>query len=129
MVKITVLYPDDKRQIAKEAARKLHNISLHFWLQRQIDDLIRLARERMPDRFALPVELKPIDRTILLILTTEGRRTAQDLQVETGVHAQTIRSSLDRLVRAGLIYVREQGGKTEEARGYRKKIYVSYQEQ
>lgn len=129
LVKITVLCPEDKNEIAKLAARKLHNTSLHHWLQRQIDSLIRAAREQMPDCFALTVELTAIDRTILLILTTQGRRTAQDLQVETGVHPQTIRASLDRLVRSGLVYVREQGGKTEEARGFRKKIYISHQEQ
>lgn len=128
LVKITVLYPDDKREIAKEAARKLHNISLHFWLQRQIDSLIRCAREQMPDRFGLPVELKPIDRIILQFLTMEGRHTDADLASATGLRLVTVRNSLSRLVRSGLVDVRDQGGKPDVNRGGNKKIYISVQE-
>jgi len=129
-VKFTIRLDHVERRTAIKAAQQLHNQSLNGWLNSQIRRLISDARSQRPDKFGLKIiELKPVDRTILIILTTEGRKTDADLAVETGLSMATIRRSLKRLVDNDLVYVREQGGKTEEASGYRKKIYISHSEE
>lgn len=129
MVKYTLRLPETDRDIALRACRIIHGQSLNTWLYNQVRRLIADARRSRPE-FALPVvELRPIDRTILLLLTTEGRRTDSDLAVETGMSTTAIRRSLQRLINAQLVYMLEQGGKTDEASGFRKKIYIAVNEQ
>lgn len=128
MVKFTLRLPETDRDVALRACRAIYGQSLNAWLCSQVRRLISDARRSRPE-FALPVvELRPIDRTILLLLTTEGRRTDSDLAVETGMGLTAIRRSLQRLIKSELVYVLEQGGKTEEASGFRKKIYISVNE-
>lgn len=127
-MKITVWLSPSDRKIATEAAPKIHNISLHFWLKRQIAKLINQAKSEYPDRFSLPVELRPVDRTILTFLMTEGNypHVDSDLAQELGLRLNVVRLSLARLEKAGLVEVRNQGGKPDVNRGGTKKIYIPY---
>jgi hypothetical protein len=113
------------------AVRKLHGRSLTSYLKNHLREVRAEARRRYPDVFKAPshADLKPIDRTIYRFLTEEGRRTLDDLIAETGLKRGGLKASLDRLVKAKLVRVVAQGGKTEVARGGRKEIFISFEEQ
>lgn len=113
------------------AVRKLHGRSLTSYLKSHLRELRAEARRRHPELFrdAGFHDLKPVDRTIYRFLTEEGRRTLDDLIAETGLKRGSLRASLERLVKAQLVRVVAQGGKTEVARGARKEIFVSFEEQ
>lgn len=120
-----------EREQTHLAVRKLHGRSLTSYLKHHLRELRAEARRKYPEIFksAALVDLKPIDRTVYRFLTEEGRRTLDDLIAETGLKRQGLKASLDRLIKAQLISVLSQGGKTEAARGARREIYVSFEEQ
>jgi Winged helix-turn-helix DNA-binding len=112
------------------AARKLHKTTLTNYLRRCLRELRIEARRHYPELFrssALPdlSELKPVDRTIYRFLTDEGRRTLDELIVEIGLKAGSLKVSLDRLHQAGLIDVIDRGGKNGQGGDCGKRIYVS----
>ena len=120
---------ETERDRAIRAARLVHRISLQAHLKFQIRKLLSDAEMIRPDLFGTPMaDLMPVDRTIYRHLTEEGRRTDEDLVREMGLSMATIRRSLHRLKLAGLIEEREQGGQREAARGFAKRIYISFAE-
>jgi hypothetical protein len=120
-----------EREQAHLAARLLYQTSLTSFLKRQLRELRAEARRKYPDKFGLGLlaDVKPIDRTVYRFLTEEGRRTLDDLIAETGLKRGGLKASLDRLVRAHLVGVIAQGGKTDAGRGARREIYFSLEEQ
>ena len=127
----TLRLPPEFQQRAVVVARKVHCTSLTGLIFRLIRAEIARARQDRPSLFeSVPFEdLKPVDRTIYSHLTSEGRRTPDDLIAEMGLSRQTIKASLGRLIAAGYVTTLAQGQATPGQPGAQKLLYISLDEQ
>lgn len=118
---------ETERQEAHLAAQKLHGVPLARYLRRCIQDLRRQAREQLPGLFPRPGlgTLKPLEKTVYLYLTAEGRRTVGELAGELGLARRRIQEALDGLEVAGLVEVFEGPTMPSAGRGRPARIYAS----
>lgn len=119
-----------ERHLAHLAVRCIYSNNLAWYFRRCLRELLAEARVKCPEIFTeTPLDqVLPVDRTIYAFLTTEGRRTIEDLISETGLPRRTVKASLTRLQRAKLIDALEQGA-TSTGRGQARLIWVSLAEQ
>lgn len=128
---LTIRIPRELQQQAHIVARRVYGTRLTGLIVKILRREISEARKARPSLFnAKPLEeMKPIDRTIYGLLTSEGRMTPDDLIMETGCARSTIKESLKRLLAAGYIGTLPQGQATPGQPGAQKLLYISLAEQ
>jgi len=89
------------------------------WLLTQINRFIKEQEAKPGDLlFALTAEEK-----WLVEVVSSGAAEPQQIAEETGFDAETLASLLEDLVERGVLEIRKQGGKTDQARGARRDLY------
>lgn len=119
-----------ERREAHLAVEKLHGVPLSVYLKRCVRDLRRQAREQFPNLFPRVSlgALKPIEKTVYLYLSAEGRRTVTELTSELGLGRRRIQEALDGLEAAGLLDVLDAPLAAGATRGRSARIYASRDE-
>lgn len=119
-----------ERREAQLAVEKLHGIPLSTYLKRCLRDLRRQAREQFPGLFPRVSlgTLKPLEKTVYLYLTAEGRRSVVELARELGLSRRRIQEALDGLEAAGLVKALDPPALPGSGRGRPARIYASREE-
>lgn len=116
-----------ERREAHLAVEKLHGVPLSVYLKRCVRDLRRQAREQFPNLFPRVSlgALKPMEKTVYLYLSAEGRRSVGELAGELGLARRRVQEALDGLEAAGLVEVFELPTRPGAGRGRPARIYAS----
>lgn len=113
--------PRDLDRKLKRALQVLGAGSRSQWLYVQVLRAIRDAEQQ----HELPIsEILTDEERFIGELIFEGCYEIQDLITESHMTVDNVRRILQQMVNAELIEVRKQGGKTDQARGASKSLYV-----
>jgi predicted transcriptional regulator len=113
--------PRDLDRKLKRALQVLGAGSRSQWLYVQVLRAIRDAEQQ----HELPIsEILTDEERFIGELIFEGCYEIQDLITESHMTADNVRRILQQMVNAELVDVRKQGGKTDQARGASKSLYV-----
>lgn len=114
--------PRDLDRKLKRALQVLGAGSRSQWLYVQVLRAIRDAEQQ----HELPIsEILTDEERFIGELIFEGCYEIQDLIKESHMTVDNVRRILQQMVTADLVEVRKQGGKTDQARGASKSLYVS----
>jgi hypothetical protein len=85
-----------------------------------LDDELRCCQRNVTRKLTLsPIQ----QQRIILEALDAGCSTVEDLMDETGFTRPQVRAALDELIRDRILEERQQGGKTDDARGPRRLLY------
>ncbi len=113
--------PRDLDRKLKRALQVLGAGSRSQWLYVQVLRAIRDAEQQ----HELPIsEILTDEERFIGELIFEGCYEIQDLITESHMTVDNVRRILQQMVTADLVEVRKQGGKTDQARGASKSLYV-----
>jgi predicted transcriptional regulator len=113
--------PRDLDRKLKRALQVLGAGSRSQWLYVQVLRAIRDAEQQ----HELPIsEILTDEERFIGELIFEGCYEIQDLITESHMTVDNVRRILQQMVTAELVEVRKQGGKTDQARGASKSLYV-----
>jgi predicted transcriptional regulator len=113
--------PRDLDRKLKRALQVLGAGSRSQWLYVQVLRAIRDAEQQ----HELPInEILTDEERFIGELIFEGCYEIQDLITESHMTVDNVRRILQQMVNAELVEVRKQGGKTDQARGASKSLYV-----
>jgi hypothetical protein len=117
--------PRDLDRKLKRALQVLGAGSRSQWLYIQVLRAIRDAEQK----HELPInQILTDEERFLGELIFEGCYEIQDLITESHMKVENVRRILQQMVTADLVEVRKQGGKTDQARGASKSLYVLTQQ-
>ena len=89
------------------------------WLLTQINRYIRETELKYGD---LMLALTPEEKWVIEIIE-DGAAEVEQIAEETGITIIAVERILEDLIERGIVEMRRQGGKTEQARGARRPLY------
>lgn len=101
----------------------LRNITISEALHAHARQFIKQTREMFPEAFEQEQPLTPYEEAVLEAVE-EGHYEPKHIAEYTELALKRIERVLQELAARGLLEAREQGGKTEVARGARRTIWV-----
>ena len=85
--------------------------------------IIRINREEKARHEHLITRRTSTEKAILAAID-DGAYQVREISAETGLSRELVDQTVTNLVSEGILQAREQAGKTEEARGFRKILYT-----
>lgn len=85
--------------------------------------IVTVIKEEKSRHEHLITRRTPTEKVVLAAID-DGAFQVREIAAETGLSRELVEQTLTNLVSAGILQAREQEGKTEVARGFRKILYA-----